>query len=178
MRNKAAPVAMTRNSALPIPNSALAIVALGSNLGESKTVVRSAMDRLQSLSDQPILRSSLWKSAPVDCPEGSPDFINAAVGLQPRPDETPESILKKLLQLELEFGNRPRLVVNAPRHLDLDLIAFGNATRAKPDLTLPHPRAHLREFVLKPLIEITPDYRLPGQTDSLQALLERIDASE
>ena len=70
----------TIESALRAPRSALAIVALGSNLGDSRRIIRDAMARLQSFSDQPILKSSLWQTSPVDCPPGSPKFVNAAVG--------------------------------------------------------------------------------------------------
>ena len=54
------------------------------------------MARLQEFSDEPILKSSLWQTSPVDCPPDSPKFVNAVVGLVPRADETPESLLKKL----------------------------------------------------------------------------------
>ncbi len=164
------------NSALP-PDASLAIVALGSNLGDSDAIVLKAMDRLQSLSDSPILRSVLHKTPPVDCPPGSPDFVNAVIGLVPRADETPESLLQKLLRLEPEFGPRPRVIVNAPRHLDLDLIAFGSETRNTPDLTLPHPRAKLRSFVLRPLAEIAPNLTFPGQSKTVAQLLSDLPDS-
>ena len=136
------------------------------------------MERLQELSDQPLLKSSLFESAPVDCPPGSPNFVNAVVGLAPRSSETPESLLKKLQTLEKEFGRMPRKVLNEARPLDLDLIAFSNEMRATPELTLPHPRAHLRRFVLEPLAEIAPDLVLPGQGGSVAELLAQLTSSE
>src|SRR5271169_3922621 len=69
----------------------LAYVALGSNLGNSVQLLQRAMARLEQFSDAPLLKSSLWQTAPVDCPPGSPNFVNAAVGLVPRLEETPES---------------------------------------------------------------------------------------
>src|ERR1044071_3792717 len=111
------------------------LIALGSNLGDSPNLIRAAMDRLQALSDQPLLRSALWQSTPVDAPPGSPLFVNAVVGLAPRPGETPESLLEKLQALEKEFGRQTRNTLNEPRLLDLDLIAFGPETRATPRLT-------------------------------------------
>jgi 2-amino-4-hydroxy-6-hydroxymethyldihydropteridine diphosphokinase len=120
------------------------------------------------------LRSSLWQSTPVDCPPGSPVFVNAAVGLMPRVGETPESLLAKLQALEKEFGRRPKQVLNEPRPLDLDLIAFGNETRATKALTLPHPRAHERRFVLQPLSEIAPGLILPGQTKTVAQCLAKL----
>src|SRR5580658_7492201 len=90
----------------------MAFVALGSNLGDSREIIRRAFERLQSLSDAPLLRSSLWRSAPVDCPPGSPPFVNAVAGLHPRPGETPQSLLRQLQVLEAEFGRRRSGVAN------------------------------------------------------------------
>lgn len=132
------------------------------------------MDRLQELSSAPLLRSTLWTTKPVDCPPGSLDFLNAVVALSPMPGETPESLLAKLQALEREFGRLPKQMLNEPRPLDLDIIAFGSETRAGPELTIPHPRAHLREFVLSPLNEIAPDLVLPGHQLSVRALLSRL----
>src|SRR5258705_683601 len=81
-------------------------VALGSNQGDPGQNVLQAMDRLEELSSEPLLRSSLWESEPVDCPSGSPNFVNAVVGLFPSPRETAESLLEKLLCLDIEFGRK------------------------------------------------------------------------
>ena len=151
--------------------SELAIVAIGSNLGNSRALVLRAMDKLQELSDKPLLRSSLYETAPVDCPPGSPNFVNAVAAFEPRATETPESLLKKLQALEKEFGRQPKKVLNESRSLDLDLIAFGNRTSNTPELVLPHPRAHLRRFVLEPLREIAPEFVLRGQKHNIGALL-------
>ncbi len=156
----------------------LAFVALGSNLGDSVEIVRRAFTRLQTLSDAPILRSSLWRSTPVDCPPGSPLFVNAMAGLQPRAGETPQSLLRQLQILETEFGPRPRHMPNEPRLLDLDLIAFGACMVNQPDLVLPHPRAHLRRFVLQPLAEIAPEFVLPRQGRGAAALLGELSTTE
>jgi 2-amino-4-hydroxy-6-hydroxymethyldihydropteridine diphosphokinase len=94
--------------------------------------------------------------------------------LIPRQSETPESLLLKLLTLEKEFGRRPKNVLNEPRPLDLDLVAFGEQIRATSELTLPHPRAHQRRFVLQPLTEIAPDLVLPGQGETVSQLLSHL----
>jgi 2-amino-4-hydroxy-6-hydroxymethyldihydropteridine diphosphokinase len=151
-----------------------AIVALGANLGDSRGNILQAMRRLEGVSEKPLRRSSLWQTTPVDCPPGSPVFVNAVVGLVPREDETPETLLAKLQVLEKEFGRRPKQVLNEPRPLDLDLIAFGNETRATPELTLPHPRAHERRFVLEPLSDFAPDLILPGQTETVIQFLAKL----
>src|ERR1039457_3671374 len=158
--------------------AAKAIIALGSNLGDSRRMILDAMERLQTLSGEPILKSSLWQTTPVDCPPDSPKFVNAIAGLVPRKEETPESLLKKLRELEKEFGRQPKQVLNEPRPLDLDLIAFGNQVRNSPELILPHPRAHQRRFVLQPLSELAPDLVLPGQTKTVSQLLADLPAGE
>jgi 2-amino-4-hydroxy-6-hydroxymethyldihydropteridine diphosphokinase len=107
----------------------------------------------------------------VDCPPGSADFINAVVAFVPLPKETPESLLTKLRALEKEFGRKPKKALNEPRPLDLDLIAFGNEARASRELTLPHPRAAQRRFVLAPWCEIAPDLVLAGEIRSVRQLL-------
>jgi len=155
----------------------LVIVAIGSNLGDSAGLAQQAMDRLQSLSDSPLRRSSLWKTPPVDCPPGSPDFVNAAVAFCPRPNETPETLLGKLQAIEKEFGRQTKEIHNEPRPLDLDLIAFGERRELTADLTLPHPRAHERAFVLQPLSEIAQDFVLPGQSKTVAELVERLQAA-
>ena len=137
-----------------------------------------AMDRLQELSNNPLLRSSLWQTTPVDCPPGSPLFVNAVVGLRPRPQEIPESLLGKLQAIEKEFGRQPKKVVNEARPLDLDLIAFGSEHRHTQPLILPHPRAHLRRFVLAPLSEIAPSLVLPGQKRTVAQLLAGLDDAD
>ena len=155
-----------------------AFVALGANLGDARENILRALRRLQEMSDQPLLRSSLWQTAPVDCPPDSPRFVNAAIGLALRPGETPESLLAKLQAVEREFGRKPKRLLNEPRPLDLDLIAFGEETRQTPELILPHPRAHLRRFVLAPLSEIAPDLVFPGRSETVNQLLEALAPDE
>jgi len=129
------------------------------------------MELLQADSERPLLKSGLWQTAPVDCPPGSPMFLNAVIGLQPRLGETPLSLLGKLQELESSFGRTAKKVLNEPRPLDLDLICFGNETLNSVKLVLPHPRAHQRRFVLQPLTEIAPDLVLPGQSKTVAELL-------
>ena len=155
-----------------------AFIALGSNLGDSRNILARAFARLQDLSAAPIRRSSLWRSTPVDCPPDSADFLNAVAAIIPWPDETPESLLAKLRAIEVEFGRRPKQILNEPRPLDLDLIAFGSEVRSTPELTLPHPRAIARRFVLSPLGELVPDSVLPGQTKTVAELLQLLPTSE
>jgi 2-amino-4-hydroxy-6-hydroxymethyldihydropteridine diphosphokinase len=154
------------------------IVALGSNLGDSAQIVRRALERLQSLANSAVLKSSLWQTTPVDCPPGSPRFVNAVALFEPLPGETPESLLAKLQGLEKRFGREPKKIHNEPRPLDLDLIAFGPEVRNTAVLVVPHPRAHQRRFVLQPLAEIAPDLILPGQAKSAAELLAALPDQE
>ncbi|MGH7942337.1 MAG: 2-amino-4-hydroxy-6-hydroxymethyldihydropteridine diphosphokinase [Limisphaerales bacterium] len=158
--------------------SAMAIVALGSNLGDSRKIVLDAMTRLQNLSNEPILKSSLWRTSPVDCPPDSAGFVNAVAGLVPGADETADSLLKKLQALEKEFGRTAKKVSNEARFLDLDMIAFGRESRNAADLVLPHPRAHLRRFVLQPLSEIAGELVLPGWRMTVAEALAGLESNE
>jgi 2-amino-4-hydroxy-6-hydroxymethyldihydropteridine diphosphokinase len=153
------------------PPSVTAFVALGSNLGDPRQNILRAFARLQSLSDAPLRRSSLWESAPVDCPPGSPMFVNAVAGFEVRVGETAHSLLSKLQSLEKEIGRQPKKIQNEPRVIDLDLIAFGQQILNTADLILPHPRAQIRRFVLQPLSEIAPDFIFPGQSKTVAKLL-------
>lgn len=150
------------------------LIALGSNLGDPAATIRAAMDRLAEFADGPVRRSSLWRSTPVDCPPGSPRFINAVVAFVPAPGLTPEGLLASTQAIEKEAGRVPKRVLNEARPLDLDLIAWGDERRDTAMLALPHPRAHLRRFVLAPLAELAPGRVLPGWTAAVTDLLAEL----
>ncbi len=154
--------------------SGSAFIALGANLGDPERTILNAIEKLQSFSGRPLVTSSLWRTAPVDCPPGSPAFLNAVIRLVPRPGETPDSLLLKLQALERAFGRKPKKMTNEPRPLDLDLITFAGHRRRARNLVLPHPRAHRRRFVLQPLSEIAPGLVLPGQTETVAQLLRSL----
>lgn len=135
-----------------------AFVGVGANLGDASATVRAA---LQALAGLPRTRctacSSLYRSAPVDA--AGPDYINAVAELHTA--LAPHQLLLRLQTIEARFG-RVRSVRNAPRTLDLDLLLFGEQMLHDDHLTLPHPRLHLRAFVLQPLAELDPTLSLPG----------------
>lgn len=160
--------------ALADENSRLAYIALGANLGDAELTFASVVPRLQALSTTPVVVSRWMRSKPVGCPPGSPDFLNGVLAIRPFPGETPESLLGKMQELEKEYGRQAKKELNEPRPLDLDLIAFGPERRDNPKLTLPHPRAAERDFVLRPLAEIAPDLILPGQEENVIQLLARL----
>jgi len=151
--------------------SKIAFISIGSNLGKSRENVLKAIDILTSYSTRHPLVSSLWKTEPVDCPPGSPEFINAVTGIYPQAGETPESLLEKLLNLEKTFGRTAKKILNEPRPLDLDLITFGYEIRITDRIVIPHPRAVIRAFVLAPLNEIAPDFIFPKQHKTVFQLL-------
>ena len=132
-----------------------AYVGLGANLGDAVGSVREAAQGLRTLGG--LRCSGLYRSAPVDAQ--GPDFINAVAELDT--SLAPADLLAALQALELAFG-RERPYHHAPRTLDLDLLLHGNAVLDTPVLRLPHPRLHLRAFVLRPLLELAPSLQAPG----------------
>jgi len=144
-----------------------ALIALGANLGDPAAALHWALRELASLGELRAV-SAFHRTAPVGGPPDQPDYLNAAANLQT--DLPPQALLAALLDIETRFG-RVRRERWGARVLDLDLIAYGNRVLETPGLTLPHPRAWERSFVLRPLSEIVPDYAHPvtGQTVS-QAL--------
>lgn len=137
----------------------LSYIALGANLADPNAQIRAALAALAGLPASRLLyASSLYRTTPVGV-RGQPDFINAVVALTTTLDA--HALLAALLALETQFGRR-RDYHHAPRTLDLDLLLYDDARIDTPELSLPHPRMHLRAFVLAPLLEIAPDCRIPG----------------
>jgi len=158
--------------------SSLVLVALGSNRGDSPAIVRCAMRDLERFAACGLRASSLWRTSPVDCPPGSADFVNAVVAFEPRAGLTADDLLARLKSLERDYGRAAPTVRNAPRELDLDLLLFGAERRADALLTLPHPRAHLRRFVLAPAAEVAADLIWPGLGRTVAELLAGLDDRE
>ncbi len=137
-----------------------AFVALGANIGDPVATVLAAFAALANLADSRVIHtSSLYRTAPVGL-KNQPDFINAVAMLET--GLPPEELLDALLDLEARFG-RVRRDRNGPRTLDLDLLLYNDIELDLPRLTLPHPRLHLRAFVLHPLAEIAPGLAIPGR---------------
>lgn len=138
----------------------VAYVAIGANLGNPVEKVQEAIHNLGLIPHTRLLRaSSLYLTAPMGL-SGQPDFINAVAALETC--LSPQDMLEALLAEEQHQG-RVRSIANAPRTLDLDLLLHGKTVVTTPHLTLPHPRLHLRAFVLAPLAEIAPDLDIPGR---------------
>jgi 2-amino-4-hydroxy-6-hydroxymethyldihydropteridine diphosphokinase len=143
---------------------ATVFIGLGANLGDARATLRDALAELQALAAPGSFQaSSLYASAPID--SSGPDYVNAVARL--RTALAPHALLDALQAIEQRFG-RERPYRNAPRTLDLDVLLYGVAgdagglVLADERLTLPHPRAARRGFVLAPLAELWPNGAIPG----------------
>lgn len=158
--------------------SQTAFIGLGANLdsqwGSPQQTLVKAAARLQELACDGFRLSSFYRSSPQNCPPDSPDFVNAVAELTVAEDCAPQSLLQELHAIENACGRNRSAVLNAPRVLDLDLLAFAQVQLNSPELTLPHPRLHERVFVLVPMAELSPDMLLPGLSGTVQELLARL----
>ncbi|MGV2909881.1 2-amino-4-hydroxy-6-hydroxymethyldihydropteridine diphosphokinase [Achromobacter sp. AGC25] len=136
-----------------------AYIGLGANLGDSAATLRRVLAELQATDGiTAVTASPFYRSAPVDAT--GPDFVNAVAALDTR--LPPLALLDALQALENSHGRR-RPYKNAPRTLDLDLLTYGDTQQDHERLILPHPRMHLRAFVLLPLRDLAPDMWVEGK---------------
>jgi 2-amino-4-hydroxy-6-hydroxymethyldihydropteridine diphosphokinase len=136
------------------------VLALGSNLGSRLDILQGAVDAVAGLASVWVDKvSPVYETAPVGGPR-QPDYLNAI--LLARTTLSPYDLLDALHEVEAAF-DRVREVRWGPRTLDIDIIAYQGAACADPSLTLPHPRAHERAFVLAPWHDADPDAAIPGR---------------
>lgn len=148
-----------------------AYVGVGSNLGDSRALVRAAIDRLAGLpSTRNLLRAPHYRTAPFG-PVAQPDFVNSAAGFLTSLDAL--TLLGELRAIELDLGREPGRVRWGPRLIDLDLLVLGRERSVDERLALPHPGIAERAFVLYPLAEIAPALDVPG-VGSVSALLAKL----
>jgi 2-amino-4-hydroxy-6-hydroxymethyldihydropteridine diphosphokinase len=166
------------------------LVSIGANLPGPDGALpletcRRAAAALDALPGLRLRGLSRWfVTAPV-LPAGTgsaasqPAYVNAVAHLmvQRGGEIDPAALLQRLMALEAAAG-RARSVPNAPRVLDLDIVAIGNMVRAAPDPVVPHPRAHERAFVLVPLAEVAPGWVHPGLGRSVEALIAGLRGQE
>ena len=152
-------------------------VALGSNLGDRLDNLRAARQQICDLTDiqPPVLSSAIYETNPVDCEPGAPKFLNAVVEFGY--DGDPLQLLKKLRSVEGALGRPREHTRNVSRKIDIDLLYIGDTRINDRELELPHPRMHLRKFVLQPLADIRPELILPQQAKTVRELLAQLNDS-
>ncbi|HEY6334011.1 MAG TPA: 2-amino-4-hydroxy-6-hydroxymethyldihydropteridine diphosphokinase [Blastocatellia bacterium] len=149
-------------------------LGLGSNLGDRAANLARALGRLSREGMNVVKASSVYETEPVDYLD-QPWFLNQVAEIQPGSRE-PREILRSLLKIEREMG-RQRTITAGPRVIDIDLLLCGNQVMVAGeggDLVLPHPRLHLRRFVLEPLCELAPDLVHPVFGKTCSELLQRV----
>ena len=150
-------------------------LALGSNLGDRLAHLRLARERVLALPavSAPDLGSRVYETEPVGSGPDAGAYLNAVLEIEY--DGQPITLLDGLQRIEADFGRPSKRPRNAPRTLDLDILYAGNLVLSNAEVVIPHPRLHLRRFVLTPLADIRPDLLLPGQHHTIAELLERLD---
>lgn len=159
--------------------SGYAFISIGANLpsgaGDPIDTIMTAFSKLEDISRDEILKSSIYVTSPVDSPAGTPDFHNAMAGIIPKENETPTSLLHKLQAMENAAGRTRSGIRNEARTLDLDLVLFGAHRVDTAELTLPHPRAASRKFVMEPLAELAGnDFEFPETAMTVAEILDGI----
>ena len=145
-------------------------IGLGSNLGDSRSILAGAIDRLRSSAQIELIDVSSWyRTAPIGPPQ--PDYLNGCATLQTSLE--PLELLNVLHSIEAEFG-RVRQEVWGARTLDLDLLLYGDLIIDLPTLQVPHPRMTERAFVLVPLAEIAPNAIEPKSGQSIATLCKQL----
>jgi 2-amino-4-hydroxy-6-hydroxymethyldihydropteridine diphosphokinase len=135
-------------------------IGLGSNIGDGPAIIRQALEGINLLGQTSLIQvSSFYRSAAWGR-EDQADFTNAVAVVETFLGA--EELLRKLLGLEAGLGRSRDTGRWGPRQIDLDLLSYGQEQMHSPELTLPHPRMHERAFVLVPLVELDPEFRIPG----------------
>ena len=148
-------------------------IALGSNLGDSLTILKSSLTVINSVPGVNLVVVSSWyRTQPIGPPQ--PDYLNGCAILNVQ--QTPEELLALLQAVELQFG-RVRNEKWGARTLDLDIILYEDLIINTPNLTIPHPRMYERAFVLVPLTEIAADWQEPKTKKAIAQLAREIDTS-
>jgi 2-amino-4-hydroxy-6-hydroxymethyldihydropteridine diphosphokinase len=152
-------------------------VALGSNLGDRLGNLRTARKAILALPGlkPPVLSSAIYETEPLGCEPGAKKFLNAVVEFDY--DGDPASLLEQLIRIEEGFGRRRDHPKNVSRTIDIDLLYCGSCKIESERLRVPHPRMHLRKFVLQPLADIRPDLILPDQKQTVRQLLAKLNQS-
>jgi 2-amino-4-hydroxy-6-hydroxymethyldihydropteridine diphosphokinase len=163
-----------------MPDAAIILIGIGANLpgvdGSSPAEsCRAAVPYICAIPGLAFVALSSWYRAAA-IPRGDfPDYCNGVIRMTGTIE--PDVLLAKLQEIETLFGRR-RGPPNAPRTLDLDIVDLNGTIRATPDPVLPHPRAHLRAFVLRPILDVAPAWRNPISRTSVTTLLADLPPQE
>jgi 2-amino-4-hydroxy-6-hydroxymethyldihydropteridine diphosphokinase len=151
-------------------------VALGSNLGDQVSNLAAAAGQISRLGNA-LVASSIWLTAPVGFSKPVPDFCNAVIRM--KTTYPPRVLLSALQEIERQLGrDRQSSEGYESRTIDLDIVDYAGLKLVEAGLSLPHPRAHQRLFVLLPLQEVSPEFRFAGRDESLEALVQRAPAEK
>jgi 2-amino-4-hydroxy-6-hydroxymethyldihydropteridine diphosphokinase len=145
-------------------------LSLGSNVGDREANLHAALKALPPAGVRVKQRSSIYETEPVDYLH-QPWFLNCVVEAETA--LTPQVLLEALRSIESQLGSQKQFA-KGPRKIDLDILLYGPETINTPDLQIPHPRMHLRRFVLTPLAEIAPGLTHPAWPGSAEELLRRV----
>jgi len=152
-------------------------VTLGSNLGDRLDNLRAARRQIAALAgaQPPVFSSAIYETKPVNCEPGAGKFLNAVIEFGYEGD--PVNLLEKLIRIEESLGRKRDHPKNLSRKIDIDLLYCGDRKIDSERLQLPHPRMHLRKFVLQPLADIRPDLVLPNRRKTVRDLLAELEDS-
>ena len=152
-------------------------VALGSNLGDRLENLRAARRQIIELDwiRPPVLSAGIYETESVDCEPGASKFLNTVIEFEFEGD--PVQLLEQLARIEESLGRKRDHPKNVSRRIDIDLLYCGDQQIDNERLQLPHPRMHLRKFVLQPLADIRSELVLPNQRKTVRELLAESDES-
>src|SRR2546421_12987388 len=151
-------------------------IALGSNLGDRLENLRAARKAVVHLAgDRSLMQSAVYETEAVGCEPGAGKFLNAVIEIEY--DGDPTQLLEELIRVEELLGRQRDHALNVSRKIDIDILYADELNVKNEQLDLPHPRLHLRKFVLQPLADIRPDLVLPNQIVTVRELLAQLKDS-
>ena len=150
-----------------------AVIALGSNIGDTLANLKEAVALLEENGCNVLAVSRLYQTEPWGYADQD-DFLNGVVLIET--DRDPFSLLELTQGIEKGMG-RKKLFVNGPRNIDLDILLYENERVESENLTIPHPRIAVRMFVLRPLMDIIPEWDVPG-SGTVEQLYDAYDGNE